>query len=130
MQIEELEFRIQKDKNKLRTDLEVASMFFKEIDIDVYLHLYDEIAEDRMKYERISIQLEKDLNEVNRKIGKIRSELLFNEGIDLESRIFEFGLNKGAVLDKLFQCGVLSIDRYEKVKDLLWEKRYRKVYSD
>lgn len=130
MQIEELEFRVKKEKDKLRTDLEVASMFFKEIDIDLYLNLYDEITEDKLKYERIRIQLEKDLNDVNMRIGRLRSDLLFNESIDLENRIFDFGLNKGVVLDRLFHCGVLSCDRYEKVKDLLWEKRYRKAYSD
>lgn len=74
--------------------------------------------------------MEKDLGEINNKIGRLRSDILFNEGIELEKRIFDFGLNTGVVLDSLFRCGVVGIEKFEKVKDLIWERRYRKLYSD
>lgn len=130
MRIEEVEFYIRKDRKKLQNDLNEVKSMFNEIDVDVYLNLYDEFVEDKLKYERIKIELEKDLSEINNKIGRLRSDVLFNEGIELEKRIFDFGLNKGVVLDSLFRCGVVSIEKFEKVKDLMWEKRYRKVYSD
>lgn len=130
MRIEEVEFYIRKDRQKLQNDLNEVKSMFDEIDVDVYLNLYDELVEDKLKYEKIKIELEKDLNEINNKVSRLRSDVLYNEGIELEKRIFDFGLNKGVVLDRLFRCGVVGIEKFEKVKDLMWEKRYRKVYSD
>lgn len=128
--VEELEWIIRKDRQRFKNDLEGVSLFFNDIDIDTHLQLYDEIAEDKLKYEKIQLQLQKDLIDLNNKIGRLKGDLLANEGIVLEERIFDFGLNKGVVLDKLFQLGVVSIDKYESVKDLMWKKRYRKSYSD
>jgi hypothetical protein len=130
MRIEEVEFYIRKDRKKLQNDLNEVKSIFDEIDVDVYLNLYDELVEDKLKYEKIKIELEKDLIEINNKVSRLRSDVLYNEGIELEKRIFDFGLNNGVVLDRLFRCGVVNIEKFEKVKDLMWEKRYRKVYSD
>jgi hypothetical protein len=103
---------------------------FGEIKIDHYIDIYDELIEEKMRYEKIKIELEKDLKELNERIGSIRADLLYYEEIELEERIFDFGLNKGVVLDKLFKCGVIDCSKYDKVKELMWMKRYRKVYSD
>lgn len=128
--VEELEWNIRKDRNKFKADIEGVSLFFKDVDVDTHLQLYDEIAEEKLKYEKIKLQLQKDLIDLTNKIGRLKGDLLSNEGIVLEDRIFEFGLNKGVVLDKLFQLGVVSVDKYEFVKDLMWKKRYKKSYSD
>lgn len=49
MRIEEIEFYIRKDRKKLQNDLNEVKRIFDEIDVDVYLNLYDEFIEDKLK---------------------------------------------------------------------------------
>lgn len=68
------------------------------------------------------------INDLENKTNKLKSDMIKEKGIDLGKFVRE-NINKEEVIDKLFQCEVMSSELWETLKTEFWNRRKKSSYE-
>ena len=68
------------------------------------------------------------INDLENKTNKLKSDMIKEKGIDLGKFVRE-NINKEEVIDRLFQCEVMSSELWETLKTEFWNRRKKSSYE-
>lgn len=130
LEVLELKRKLGLRKEKYKNGLSKLFRYFN-IKNEDYLNDYDKMS-DRMV--ELGIELKKvrlEMSSLDNDFERFKLSILLKENIDLSKEIFKFDEGvRARLLDELYDEGFIDTEYWDIIKNLIWENRYKKVFSD
>lgn len=130
LEVLELKRKLGLRKEKYKNGLSKLFRYFN-IKNEDYLNDYDKMS-DRMV--ELGIELKKvrlEMSSLDNDFERFKKSILLKENIDLSKEIFKFDEGvRARLLDELYDEGFIDTEYWDIIKKLIWENRYKKVFSD
>lgn len=129
-EILELKRKLGLNKENYRIGLSKLFKYFN-IKNEEYLDDYDKMSERMIELGTDLRRIKTEMNSLDNDFEKLKKSILLRENIDLSKEIFKFKEDsRGKLLDEMYREGFIDAETWEVIKKLIWDNKYRKVYTD